>query len=120
DLNQTEVFRKVFRPKSGVTISTIHGVKGKEFETVIAFGLLEGYVPHFTDPPQLQSDNAKKLLFVTGSRAKKNLYFLSEQGRGNAWYPKPPTNVLADLDVAYTATNLRESKIGRASCRESV
>ncbi|PLW01596.1 UvrD-helicase domain-containing protein [Corynebacterium ulcerans] len=109
DLNQVEVFRKVFRPSSGITISTIHGIKGKEFETVIAFGLLEGIVPHFTDPPHLQVDNAKKMLFVTGSRAKKNLYLLSERGRGRVRYPKSPTNVLAAVDAAYTATSVEES-----------
>lgn len=106
DLNQVEVFRKVFRPRSGITISTIHGVKGKEFETVIAFGLLEGIVPHFTDPPQLKADNAKKMLFVIGSRAKKNIYLISERGRGSARYPKFPTNVLTAVDVPYTETSV--------------
>ncbi|HHM6355671.1 TPA: 3'-5' exonuclease [Pseudomonas aeruginosa] len=42
-------FKKVFRERTGITISTIHGVKGAEFDVVIAFGLLEGMVPHFNE-----------------------------------------------------------------------
>ena len=34
-----DAFRKVFQQKKGITISTNHGVKGAEFDTVIAFGL---------------------------------------------------------------------------------
>jgi len=72
-----ETFKKVFRGKSGVTISTIHGVKGSEFDVVIAFALLEGMVPHFSD----SQDSASRLLYVVGSRAKKNLHLISEEGR---------------------------------------
>lgn len=82
DLDDIETFRKVFRPKTGITISTIHGVKGAEFDTVIAFGLLEGIVPHFSEPESKKVNSAKRLLYVTGSRARKNLYLVSEQGRG--------------------------------------
>ena len=74
-----DVFRKVFRPKSGITVSTIHGVKGAEFDTVIAFALLDGMVPHFSDADQL--DGAKRLLYVIGSRARKNLHLIAERGR---------------------------------------
>ena len=42
-------FKKVFRERTGITLSTIHGVKGAEFDVVIAFGLLQGMVPHFSD-----------------------------------------------------------------------
>ncbi len=74
-----EVFRKVFRPRSGVTVSTIHGVKGAEFDTVIAFALMDGMVPHFNDTDQL--DGARRLLYVIGSRARKNLHLIAERGR---------------------------------------
>lgn len=74
-----EVFRKVFRPRSGITVSTIHGVKGAEFDTVIAFALMDGMVPHFSDADQL--DGANRLLYVIGSRARKNLHLIAERGR---------------------------------------
>ena len=37
-----------FREKKGVVINTFHGVKGEEYRTVIAFGLLYGYIPHWS------------------------------------------------------------------------
>jgi superfamily I DNA/RNA helicase len=74
-----EVFRKVFRPRSGITVSTIHGIKGAEFDTVIAFALMDGMVPHFNDADQLEGAN--RLLYVVGSRARKNLYLIAERGR---------------------------------------
>lgn len=72
-------FQKVFRERSGITVSTIHGVKGAEFDVVIAFGLLQGMVPHFSD---IDGDvAASKLLYVLASRARKNLHLISEAGR---------------------------------------
>jgi DNA helicase-2/ATP-dependent DNA helicase PcrA len=87
-----EDFKKVFVDKSGITVSTIHGVKGAEFDVVIAYGLLEGIVPHFSDA---DPTSGNKLLYVIGSRARKHLHLISEEGRGNLRYPKYPTNILA-------------------------
>lgn len=73
---------KCFEEKHGVVISTIHGVKGEEYNTVIAFGLLNGFVPHWNDIYDGDRRNAAyKLLYVLGSRAKENLYLISETGR---------------------------------------
>ncbi len=74
-----DAFRKVFQTRTGITISTIHGVKGAEFDTVIAYALLEKMVPHFNDPNGQES--AMKMLYVIGSRARKNLHLISERGR---------------------------------------
>lgn len=72
-------FRKVFRERTGITVSTIHGVKGAEFDVVIAFGLLEGMVPHFNEVDGVEA--ASKLLYVVGSRARKHLHLISESAR---------------------------------------
>ncbi|WP_369915578.1 UvrD-helicase domain-containing protein [Xanthomonas sp. NCPPB 3005] len=72
-------FQKVFRERNGITVSTIHGVKGAEFDVVIAFGLLQGMVPHFSDADGDVAAN--KLLYVLASRARKNLHLISETGR---------------------------------------
>jgi DNA helicase-2/ATP-dependent DNA helicase PcrA len=77
-------FTKVFESRSGITLSTIHGVKGTEFDTVIAYGLLEGMVPHYSDTNG--DESAKKLLYVISSRARKNLHFISESGRPRGFY----------------------------------
>ena len=74
-------FKRLFRQHSGVVVNTCHGIKGEEFHTVIAFGLLEGFVPHWADA---DGENAsQKLLYVICSRAKKHLHLISERGRSN-------------------------------------
>ncbi len=97
----TESFKKVFKQNDGITISTIHGVKGAEYDTVIAFALLQGYVPHFADQ---DIDSAKKLLYVVSSRAKKNLHLISERNRFNNRNPPDeylPTISLSEYNFAY-------------------
>ncbi|WP_323897097.1 ATP-dependent helicase [Aeromonas allosaccharophila] len=97
-----EAFRKAFKPRTGIKVSTIHGVKGGEYDVVISFGLLEGLVPNFNDP---SVESAKKLLYVIGSRARKNLHLISEKGRmsGYGQYRREcqPTTVLHQLIFAY-------------------
>lgn len=60
-------------------MSTIHGIKGAEFDAVIAYALLEGLVPNASDPNG--QDSAMKLMCVIGSRARKNLDWIAERGR---------------------------------------
>jgi DNA helicase-2/ATP-dependent DNA helicase PcrA len=78
-------FRKVFKQRDGVRISTIHGTKGTEFDTIIGFGLLDSWVPHFSDKKN-GSVNSKKMLYVLCSRARKNLHLISEKGRNVNYY----------------------------------
>lgn len=94
-------FRKVFQNRSGITVSTIHGVKGAEFDVVIAYALLEGMIPHFNDPNGALS--ARKLVYVASSRARKNLHLFSETGRrrGGGFGEYTPTQVLADCEFDY-------------------
>jgi len=78
-IGEIENFRKVFKQKDGITVSTIHGVKGEEYDTMIGFALLDSYVPHFND--QNGDINSKKLMYVLSSRARKNIHLISETGR---------------------------------------
>lgn len=102
-----DFFRKVFQHRSGITVNTIHGVKGAEFDVVIAFGLLQGMVPHFSEEAEADGgiNSAKKLLYVVGSRARKHLYLISERQRkrGGGRGPYAATATLAacafDYDV---------------------
>lgn len=102
-----DFFRKVFQHRRGITVNTIHGVKGAEFDVVIAFGLLQGMVPHFSEQEEADGGvtSAKKLLYVVGSRARKHLYLISERDRrrGGGRGPYPATDALAkcvfDYDV---------------------
>lgn len=100
-----DAFRNVFGLRSGITVSTIHGVKGAEFDAVIAYALLEGMVPHFSDQNGLQS--AKKLLYVVASRARKNLHLISERGRvGGSGREYEATKVLAACKFDYDNVKL--------------
>lgn len=87
-------FKKVFQIRSGITVSTIHGAKGAEFDVVIAFALLDGMVPHFNDNDG--DITAKKMLYVASSRARKNLHFFSEGGRkrGYSGYYTPTPQLM--------------------------
>ena len=99
-ISDISTFRKVFKSRSGITMSTIHGVKGSEFDVVISYALLEGMVPHFSD---LKGDeSASKLMYVIGSRARKNLHLISERGRFNVKQDEyRPTQVLAHCTFDY-------------------
>ena len=93
-------FKRLFRQHAGVVVNTCHGIKGEEFHTVIAFGLLHGLIPHWNDPDPTNA--SRKLLYVICSRAKKHLHLISEQGRttkgGN---PYATTGLLQNCNFEY-------------------
>lgn len=100
------IFKQCFREKEGVVINTFHGVKGEEYNTVIAFGILNGYIPHWdviiNKTQQYREEETKKLLYVVCSRAKKNLYLFSEQGRTtNRGNPLSATDEIVLIDCDY-------------------
>lgn len=98
---------KCFDEKKGIVITTIHGTKGEEYDTVIAFGLLNGILPHWdyimkADLKTQRRDTTKRLLYVLCSRAKKNLYLFSESGRSTTrGYPLAATDELAQYFYMY-------------------
>ncbi|UIK01704.1 ATP-dependent helicase (plasmid) [Rhizobium leguminosarum] len=100
-------FRRVFAGRSGITVSTIHNVKGAEFDVVIAFALLQGMVPNFA---AIDDDSAKKLLYVIGSRARKHLHLISEYGRQNRrGEAYEPTKVLAACKFNYDILQIEDA-----------
>ena len=92
-----------FKEKQGVVISTIHGVKGEEYNTVIGFGLLNGVIPHWdyilkSDLKPIRESETKKLLYVLMSRAKQNLFLFSENDRiTKNGSPLSPTDELSKI-----------------------
>ena len=93
-------FKRMFKHESGVVVNTCHGIKGEEFDTVIAFGLLHGILPNKNDD---SDKTANKLLYVICSRAKSELHLISElrtkNRRGDEFYE--PTNQLYDVEYDY-------------------
>ena len=99
-ISDISAFRRVFAPRTGITVSTIHGVKGAEYDAVIAYALLEGVVPHFRD--ENPEASARKMLYVICSRARKNLHLISETGRVNGIREVyQPTQQLANCAFTY-------------------
>jgi len=97
-------------------INTCHGVKGEEFETVIAFGLLWGYVPHWNSiikqPYDISESASKKLLYVIGSRAKKNLYLFAEQDRkAKSGYVYQINHQVAQANFQYDINAFKENSL---------
>ena len=75
---------RTLRSKEGIVISTAHSVKGEEYRAVIAFGLLEGLIPHWQSINRgTAREDTKRLLFVICSRAKEKLFLIAENGRYN-------------------------------------
>lgn len=105
-----DVFKQCFKEKEGVVINTFHGVKGEEYTTVIAFGILNGYIPHWNTirnrTKDYREDETKKLLYVVCSRAKKNLFLFSEQGRTTQkGIPLTSTDEIISIDYKYDNLN---------------
>ena len=101
-----DIFRQCFKEKEGVVINTFHGVKGEEYTTVIAFGILNGYIPHWdiiiNKSLDYRESETKKLLYVVCSRAKNNLYLFSEQGRTTQrGVPLLSTDEILAIDYGY-------------------
>lgn len=95
-IGSIENFKKVFKQREGITVSSIHGVKGEEYDTMIGFALLEDYLPNFNDTNG--QVNAKKILYVLSSRARKNLHLISERGRHKP-YGSPPVEYKTTIQL---------------------
>jgi superfamily I DNA/RNA helicase len=80
--DELNFYKNVFKPKSGVVLSSCHGVKGEEYHTFIAYGLLEDIIPHFNAVKKNEKEAvcaSKRLLYVCASRAKNNLFLVAER-----------------------------------------
>ena len=63
------------REKEGVTLSTIHGVKGMEFKNVFIINLVEGYIPYDNNINE-NLEEERRLCYVGITRAIDNLFLL--------------------------------------------
>lgn len=95
-----------FSEKKGIVINTIHGVKGEEYATVIGFDLLDGHLPHWDyiykeDLKLIKHEETMNMLYVLCSRAKENLFLISERGRKTKKGFYKTTKELADCQFDY-------------------
>jgi len=107
ELETVDTLKKMFRHPSGVSINSCHGAKGDEYSVVICFGLLRGYIPHWSRIMDLTVDDpaeSRRILYVVASRAKKFIHLFSEDGhrtKGGTAYET--TRELAQVDWDYDA-----------------
>lgn len=70
-------------PSEGVTLITMHGAKGLEFENVILPDLNEKIVPHKRAYLPESVEEERRILYVAMTRAKQGLYMTAIQKGGN-------------------------------------
>lgn len=103
--SDVDSFRRLFSHPSGVVVSTCHGVKGEEYDTVIAFGLLQGYIPNWSAifcSEEVATERESKLLYVICSRAKRRLHLIAEHGRETrSGTPYETSHLLTDATFRY-------------------
>jgi len=103
-----------------VTMMTIHGAKGLEFDTVFLTGMEEGLFPHdraLSDPDALEEE--RRLCYVGITRAKKYLYLTNTYTRtifGRTLDSLPsrfirelPKEILTDMSVHNSYHEMNQS-----------
>lgn len=65
-MHEPETFYVDEGERDGVTISTVHGAKGREFDVVVVAGLEEGTFP----PNEANIEEERRILFVAMTRAR--------------------------------------------------
>ena len=64
---------------AGVTLTTMHGAKGLEFDAVFVIGAVDGLVPHRDG----EEEEERRLLYVALTRARKWLYISAYKESGH-------------------------------------
>jgi DNA helicase-2/ATP-dependent DNA helicase PcrA len=94
-----------------VTLSTLHGSKGLEFDTVFLIGCEEGYLPHartidtratdaeVPDGGAASIEEERRLFYVGVTRAREHLVLSRAKSRVNRGKPAPRTPSRFLLDV---------------------
>lgn len=62
---------------SNLTLSTIHSVKGLEFDCVFVVDIVDGVIPSNQSTNELDSEEERRLFYVAMTRAKESLYLLT-------------------------------------------
>jgi DNA helicase II / ATP-dependent DNA helicase PcrA len=73
----------------GVTVSTVHGAKGLEWECVWILGASEGQMPSVFATTRTQLNEEQHVMYVAVSRAKRQLVVSCAERRHNNWTNKP-------------------------------
>lgn len=73
----------------GVTLSTIHSAKGKEWDHVVVINVTDGVIPHVREIQKQNVEEERRLLYVATTRARQHLHLVQAPVfRGTIRYSK--------------------------------
>lgn len=67
--------------QDGVTLSTVHSVKGLEFDTVFIVAFEDGLFPNLSSFEDIDLEEERRITYVAVTRAKKHLFLLCAKKR---------------------------------------
>ncbi len=67
--------------RDGVTVSTLHSVKGLEYDTVYILDVNEGNIPYHKAQQESEIEEERRMFYVGMTRARTNLYIYSVRER---------------------------------------
>lgn len=97
----------------GITLSTVHSVKGLEFDYVFVVGLEENVFPSvrkFSEPDELEEE--RRIAYVAFTRARKKLYLISSQSRllyGDRFNNRPSRFLIEFAGAEFEEKNNQEN-----------
>ena len=113
------------REEGGVTLSTVHRVKGREWDRVVVFGVTEGIVPHrLSDDIEEERrvlhvaiTRGRRRVLVLGDRSRRSPFLAELEGRAEHGHlrvaaPSPPARPAPPIRAA-AATSL-PAEVGQA------
>ena len=100
--------------KEGVTLMTVHGAKGLEFEVVYVTGMEEGLFPHqgMGNDEERDEEEERRLFYVAMTRAKKELVLTLARIRRiyGTDFMAEPSSFLSDIDASLLTVEYGDSE----------
>ena len=75
---------------SNVVLSTIHGAKGLEFDTVFLIDIVDEEIPGSNNASDAELEEERRIFYVGMTRARENLYIFAFKERNNTDYDISP------------------------------
>ena len=95
--------------EDAVTLTTLHGAKGLEFDTVFLPGLNEGVLPHEKSVSERETEEERRLFYVGATRARKRV-FISWVKFGRGGREAAASRFISGLDGEYELGALLDGK----------
>lgn len=97
------------RNSNVLTLTTMHGAKGLEFDTVFIIDVIEGIIPYHKSQSEEEIEEERRLLYVGMTRAKKQLYlYMPTEKHGK---PACPSPFIKDLKETIYLNELTKDKV---------